>query len=1027
VTDRASGAWRWTIAVSTVALVTRLLWISVPINTDEGFWLQRGAAFMLALLQGRPANTYQFHHPGVTNMWMDSGAIAVRYFLRGVIPADELAHQTAPELQQHLANLPDYLAAVTRQPIVPLELYVQARILAALVTAACMAGFYALSRRLFGATVAAIATVILLLEPFFLAYQRFLTTDANQTNFTWLALLAFLLYLRAAGDGQPEGRSGIVHHWWRWSLLSGAFFGLALLSKVSAALSLPAFALAVVWWVGTAKPGATRLRILGGMLLWTLAAVAVVFLLWPALIADLPGTLTSELEGLGQEVAGHYQFFLGQTVASPGAAFYPLVLVYRLSPLLLLGSVLGLISLVTPALRRHVREATSLAVIVLDLVIVLIAVTSLDSKLDRYIIPLMPGLALLAASGISAAVSRIDELRAKSGSGAGAGFIARLWASRRRPVLLLCSVIALQLAVLLPHVPYYVTYFNPLAGGPATAQKLLMVGNGELLDQVAAWLRQQSPKGNAIVASWHASGLGPYYGGPTLLLTVSSDELPESWENSNFVVIYINNTQRNLPSRIVEYFSSQRPVYEAKAHGIDYARVYLGPSVDDAGLEKVANRVELDFEDNARLVGYDLETPEVPAGETAMLALYWRALQSFPQRDFTVHLGIRDADGILWGGNDGVPVGGLLQVDRWQPGQTLRDVQRVTVPPGTPPGEYNLEVSFWSPTLQRALDIREGDTPMGNRATLAKFRVTQPSKPPALTSDLQIANHLEEEVNVAPDAARLVGYHFSSPATARPGDAIPLVLLWQAGTHEPTDVSLRLRLSQEGQTWQRAAGHPLGGAYTPANWTPGQFVRDMWDALLPADAPPGHYQLQLVAQTPDGDKVLLDLGSIELLARPHSYLEPAPQFPQDAVLRSPVHSAGSAGADVARLLGYALPAEIQPGRELPVTLYWQALGEAERNYVRFVHVLDANDKIVAQQDGVPANAESRVPGGGEMPPTSWLAGEYIQDDLTITLPATLPAGQYRLVVGMYDHASGQRLTSRDQLEEILLSHVIDVR
>jgi 4-amino-4-deoxy-L-arabinose transferase-like glycosyltransferase len=991
------------MAVFAVALITRLLWINVPLNNDEALWMRRGAAFILALLEGRPERTYQFHHPAVTNMWINGAAITSRYFSRDVMPADDLARQTAPGLQQQFASLSDYLAAVTTSTV-PLELFVQARILAAFVTSACAAGFYALSRRLFGATVAAIATIILLLEPFFLAYQRFLTSDANQANFTWLALLAFLLYLRAARDGETEATSGVARPWWGWSLLSGAFFGLALLSKAPAVLSFPAFGLAVVWWAGISKARAIRLRLLGGMMLWTLATVAVAFLVWPALWADLPGTAAREFAGLSQEVAGHRQFFLGQIVESPGAAFYPIVLVYRLSPLLLLGSILGLISLASPSLRRHLREPASLAVIVLDLVIVLIALSRLSSKLDRYIMPLVPGLALLAASGVLAVVSRMNEIQARDKSERP----APLWDLGRRPRMLLILVLAMQLTILLPNVPYYLTYFNPLAGGPAMAQKLLMVGNGELLDQAGVWLRRQAPGGDAVLASWYANSIAPYYGGPTIPLSPTSEFEPKTWRLAKFVGLYINNVQRHLPDRIVEYFGPQRPLFEAKAHGVSYVRVYPGPSVDDAGLTKLANRLDLDFEDNARLVGFDLETPEVAAGQATVLALYWQAMAAFPERDFTVHVGIRDADGNVWGGDDSVPVGGMLPVDEWQSGQTLRDVQQVTVPPGTPPGEYDLEVSFWSPTLQRALAIDDRGTPLGNRVALTKFRVTQPAGPPALTEDLRIANRLENEVRVAPDAARLVGYEWSQPVTARAGDPIPLVLLWQAGSRATTDVQLLLRLRQGAQHWQRAAGHPLGGNYAPAGWTPGELVRDTWKVLLPADAPAGNYQIELVAQTPDGDKVLLDMGPIELLARDHSFDEPEPETPQEASL-----------GQVARFLGYALPAAVQPGQELPVTLYWTATGEAERDYVRFVHVLDTDDRIVAQQDG--------VPGDGEMPLTSWLVGEYLQDDLKITMPPDLPAGQYRLAVGMYDPANGHRLTTHDNREQILLTREIDVR
>ena len=68
-----------------------------------------------------------------------------------------------------------------------------------------------------------------------------------------------------------------------------------------------------------------------------------------------------------------------------------------------------------------------------------------------------------------------------------------------------------------------------------------------------------------------------------------------------------------------------------------------------------------------------------------------------------------------------------------------------------------------------------------------------------------------------------------------------------------------------------------------------------------------------------------------------------------------------------------------------------------------------------------------VPGGGEMPLTSWLVGEYVQDDVKITMPPDLPSGQYRLAVGMYDPATGQSLTTPDDREQILLSRNIDVQ
>jgi 4-amino-4-deoxy-L-arabinose transferase-like glycosyltransferase len=988
---------RWLlIALFGIALATRLLWISVPINVDEGLWMRRGPAFVSAILQHRPEDTYQRHHPGVTNMWLIGGAVASRFLVRDLLPTDDLARQSP--------TLAAYLAAAADLHVVPLSLLIQARVVAAVVTAACMVALFALSWQLFGGMVALIAIAILLLEPFFLGYQRFLTTDANQANFTWLALLTFLLFLRAVANRASAAL--------RWAVLAGVLFGLAVLSKVTALLSVPAFALAAVWWGWRLRGKKAILQLILGVLVALSASIVTAFLLWPALWTDLTGTLMRLSRDVGYEAHAHVQFFLGQIVDTPGIAFYPVVLGYRLSPLLLLSTLLGLFSLALPALRRHLPDSVSLAVIGIDLLFVLLGLSVAGSKLDRYIVPLVPGMALVAASGIAALMSHLAE--ARSGGGSRESALRRLALST--PVGVLAAIFVVQFATTLPYAPYYVTYFNPLLGGPSQAQNVLMVGNGELLDRAAAWLDQQAQAGDATVAAWYLDSFAPYHDGPVIGLDDVSGKLPEIWNSANFTVLYANMMQRDWPAEVVDYFRNQRPVYQVENHGVSYAQVYLGPVIRESDLPEVPNGVDLDFGGYARLVGYDLETPDVPSGEEVSVALYWQVLQPFPAADFSVHVGVREAGGTEWGGSDGVPVGGMLPVAEWKPGQVLRDVHRVPVPPGTPPGQYTLDVSFWSPALQNALDITDRGMPVGRVASLTGFSVTPPVRSAGLPGDLQIANLVDEEVRLAPDAARLLGYQWSGLTTLRPGDAIPLTLLWQAGASEPDGVHLLLRLSQDGQYWQRTTGHPLGGAFPPQNWIPGQLERDVWNAFVPADAPSGRYELEVVTQTPSGDKPLLSLGRVDVLARHHEFVQPSPRSSQQSALR---RAESAAGGDLVGLVGYDLPDAIQAGQVVPLALYWKALGEADRNYARFVHVLDATGSIVAQQDG--------VPGDGELPLTGWIVGEYVEDDFEIQLPPGLAPGPYRLAVGLYDPANGQRLTTRDGEDRILLSQPLDVR
>jgi hypothetical protein len=86
-------------------------------------------------------------------------------------------------------------------------------------------------------------------------------------------------------------------------------------------------------------------------------------------------------------------------------------------------------------------------------------------------------------------------------------------------------------------------------------------------------------------------------------------------------------------------------------------------------------------------------------------------------------------------------------------------------------------------------------------------------------------------------------------------------------------------------------------------------------------------------------------------------------------------------------------------------LYWHALGATNQPFKVFVHLVDSNGKIITQDDAEPR--------GGEAPTTSWAKGEFVADEHVITLPLGVAKGEGRLIVGMYDPVSGERLHSPD--------------
>jgi lipoteichoic acid synthase len=85
--------------------------------------------------------------------------------------------------------------------------------------------------------------------------------------------------------------------------------------------------------------------------------------------------------------------------------------------------------------------------------------------------------------------------------------------------------------------------------------------------------------------------------------------------------------------------------------------------------------------------GYDVVTTQVPAGGTLDVTYHFTVGKPLaPGWRLFFHLegpaGFRNLDH--------VPVDGLMPIDRWRPGQVLRDRQRIPMPPGTPAGTYTL-------------------------------------------------------------------------------------------------------------------------------------------------------------------------------------------------------------------------------------------------------------------------------------------------------------------------------------------------
>jgi hypothetical protein len=99
---------------------------------------------------------------------------------------------------------------------------------------------------------------------------------------------------------------------------------------------------------------------------------------------------------------------------------------------------------------------------------------------------------------------------------------------------------------------------------------------------------------------------------------------------------------------------------------------------------------------------------------------------------------------------------------------------------------------------------------------------------------------------------------------------------------------------------------------------------------------------------------------------------------------------------------------------LDFILAWQSDQTPQRDYTVFAQLFDVEQNLVASFD--------RPPLDGAYPTSTWLLGQTIIDPRHLPLVDVDP-GQYRLIVGLYDSVTQERLTTGDGADFVELSTI----
>jgi hypothetical protein len=942
----SAKVWVQAGLVFILALLPRLIAFYPPVHHNEFYYVLVSRNLLLSLVEMvKSPLTSMGVFRGVTLTWESAALLYLRYWLHitHIWPSSLSA---ATSLQQ--------FAVLEAHPI---EILMTMRLSTVLTTAAGTAFIYALSQRLWGWRSAALVTAFVSLDPFFLGFSRLLNTDGHVATWTGVALLAFLVYLQQGG--------------YRLAGLTALATALALLSKPSAILLVGFLPLAAIGY-GLAIGGARREG--ARRALWGALVIAGVALLWQVVTwltgqgEDFLTALRSTLGGYATN-PGELKFLLGKTSLSPAWTFYPVTLLARTTPGIVAGILLGTAAL----FKMRDKEEIARWLILASFVVLFTTFISLANiKIDRYLLPVYPALGVMGARGL---------------------LLFWQWAKGRCPALLLNTGIAslafAHLVGMLTTFPYYTTYYTPLLGPKAV--DWIQVGYGEGLEVAADYLNHKPNAESLKVLSWYGTEvMGPRFRGTTwqpqavygdFVVTPQNLHFP-SFLTADYVVTYINEVQRGLPDpRIMAYFQSRRPEMEVWLVGLRYAAVYPGPIY---GGSVPGEAVSLTYPSASpiRLLGYQMQNTEDTGGYA--LTLFWRAETPVAQ-NYAVAIKLLSADGQVWASSSGWPVGGLLPTSLWEASVVVRDDYRLRPLPGTPPGTYFLEVTMVDSVTGQPLPLTSGTVGPGGGLVLQT--VTLEQLVPAYHDEALASTVEVPQPRDVAQGVKLLGYSPAAWQGVRPGESLSLVLLWQATRSAPPDVPLRWQLTRNGSTpVELGTTFPGTGRYPLSRWQKGEVVRDQFTVRLPAHLEEGPYQLR--AWLPDGAS--LAAGTVEVSARQHTFDIPQVTHPLDA-----------AWGDVARLLGYDLDLSgVQSGRPVILTLYWQAVAEEDVAYKVFVHLLDADGRIVTQVD--------REPQAGAAPTTSWLAGEIVTDKIEIPM-SEAAATTRSIVIGLYEPATGKRL------------------
>ncbi len=427
--------------------------------------------------------------------------------------------------------------------------FIVAKTLSALMgTLTCVLVFL-IGREFFDRRIGVAAAVILALIPEFVAHNQQAAIDTPLALMFTVTMFIFLVAVKKKD--------------WRYYGLSAASTGLLLDTKFNGLLILPI--MAIIYAIYRYMQRSSDEKIDARNVMFTVAkaacflfvALLTLYMLWPW-IWDSPANLQSSLAHWDQRPV---EYFLG-TVQGAGLIYYPVYFLVTTPTLLLIPFFIGVY------MCARSKDLYKYAILLWCFIPLIYTLDSMVQNGMRYLLMVYPAVAIVCAIGLLELSARVSGFKVMEGA-------------KKAIFPALVILTALYLIISLATVfPYYLDYYNALAGGPANVyeHRLFVFGWwGEGLYQSVMYLEHNAAPNATVYMKTSPEYMVEYYGNNCSY----SDAYLIEFSNADYVV---TNTNYERYGDVGFKTSNYRLVYEATVQGAPIAKVYRNININGTAL-----------------------------------------------------------------------------------------------------------------------------------------------------------------------------------------------------------------------------------------------------------------------------------------------------------------------------------------------------------------------------------------------------------------------------------------------------------